>query len=390
MVAVALTTAGCGAPATTGAISGYVVKFAGARGASGDPAGAMAVIPTPTPGVSPVAGAYVQYDGPSGFGFTMAGVDGGFYIGNLTPGPYTVNISHPDFIDSYQALGQVSAGATWNVGTRRLGSVRILAIGINDYQYIGDLNGAVPDAEMLFNALATDNLLANEAWILKNEQATREGIRLAIQAIGSGMAAGDTFIMTYAGHGTRSLDGQTEYIIPYDYNHDYGYGPTEAISDIQLDAWLDEYVTAGTGVYIFDSCNSGGMASAATFVPRGMSLSTSFEAMARNISATNRVVMTAATKAQESYEFSSLLMPDGTFETHGIFAYGVAKGMWAASGYPADNNMDYSITCYEAFNHANNVVASKLAEPLPPNPGAQTPQLFDLGNIATSTYIFSY
>ena len=135
------------------------------------------------------------------------------------------------------------------------------------------------------------------------------------------------------------------------------------------------------------------MASAASFLPRGMVLSTTFETMARNISGTNRVVMTAATKYEVSYE-SELPMPGGFNEDHGHFAYSFARGMWESYGapddraYPADSSpRDGLVTCQEAFDHAYDFLAYQVNQSTWP---VQTPQIFDPGNIADETYIFMY
>ncbi len=393
MVAVALTTAGCGAPVPPGAIEGFVWRFAGAVGASGDSVGVLSV--TPTQGEVPLEGAQVLCQGPSGSSSDTTDSDGYFHIGNLKPGKYTVTISHPGFVGAYATQVWVYSDQTSPVGDLRLGSVRILCIGINDYadDDVNDLTGAAPDADMLFNILSTDNDLVREAWILKDSQATKSDIQLAIENIGAAMGPRDTFVMTYAGHGLRDPIYEVEYLAPHDYN------PTDyratSIADTELSSWIEAYMPNSTGVFVFDSCHSGGMASAATFVPRGMSLSTSFETMARNISGNKRIVITAASKTQLSHEADELHplpMPGGTWESHGLFAYSFARGMWEAYNspdtqtYPADTNpRNGLISCREAFDYAENYFEIHWGATYD-----QTPWMFDSGNIASSTYIFSY
>ncbi len=390
MLAVALATAGCG-PTNVGSIAGYVIEFSGTREVEASYIKLLSVLPTPSSGTVGVAGATIAYEGATDSGFVTSGSGGYFEIKNLRPGTYTLSVSHYDYGGSYTITGTVHRGQTWYVGNLSVDNVRLLSIGISNYQHpsVPDLAGPVNDAEMLYEALDSGNTRIANAWLLTDAQATKQGIQEAIWAVTEGMTSGDTFVMTFAGHGTRDEVGNKEYIIPYDYSGNL----TTAISDTELDGWLDSGFSQGKGVFIFDSCNSGGMASAASFLPRGMVLSTTFETMARSIAGNNRVVMTAATKYEESWE-SELPMSPTTYEHHGHFAYSFARGMWEAynlpdtTTYPADSNpRDGQVSCQEAFDYANYFIDYQVDQCTWP---VQTPQIFDPGNIADETYIFMY
>ena len=376
---IAVLTGGCGGAIATGSMSGYVVVFAGAKGVSQQSAGVMGVIPTPQPDTKPLEGAYVEAEGPSGLLHTRTNSDGWFGFARLLPGYYRVSISASGSLDRVDTFCTVSAGINTPVGNYRLGSIRVLSIGINDYRWANPLQGPVNDAVLLKDVLGDDSTLAAEWRLLNDSLATKEGIRSAIEGLGSEMGPGDTFIMSFSGHGME--DGVSEYIIPYDFSGSVN----TAIRDQELKQWVDQYVRAGKSVFIFDSCYSGGMASSANVLPAGVRLSTGFDIMARNILAPGRIVMTASSKYQESYELSGL-GPYGN-AWHGAFAWCLAKGMLYPS-YPADANSDFNITTQEAFNYAKSSLGPLLRS-YSIDPDSQTPQLFS-DPLGSWFYMFSY
>ncbi|MGB4338245.1 MAG: caspase family protein [Bacillota bacterium] len=389
LASAAALTAGClgGVAPATGAISGYVVKFAGARGVS--EGGAEALYILPEPGANGVSRATVFWSGPSGTGYVITGGDGYFLVGSLRPGNYEITIYHPDFVNSFYGIYPVYAGSTTHIGQHRLGSVRILTIGIAAYLTGGALDGPVNDAELLCDGLGTNNQLVNEAWILKDDQATKDAIISSIQSLSYGLGSDDTFIVTFSGHGYRNLEESHEYLVPWDHDGTVG----SYISDTELGNLVDLYLPSCRTVFILDACYSGGMASAAGAVPAGMKRSTSFDLMARNISGPNRIVMTACEKDEVSYEFPGLPIPDRGENTYGLFAWAFAHGIWGPD-YPADTGPygpDGHITCAEAFSYASEMVTffmDRLEPHLPE--GRQTPWLYDPYNLAPTTYIFSH
>ena len=96
-------------------------------------------------------------------------------------------------------------------GRHRLGSVRILTIGIAAY-----LTGRwTPErCRTALDGLGTNNQLVNEAWILKDDQATKDAIISSIQSLSCGLGSDDTFIVTFSGHGYRNLEESHEYPCP--------------------------------------------------------------------------------------------------------------------------------------------------------------------------------
>ena len=240
--------------------------------------------------------------GPGGSAIARSDANGYFRIGRLAPGYYNVTITHEKYLDVYEKSCYVEAGGTTHLGgTPMLGSIHILAIGINDYQSAGipDLSYAVADAGLIVTRLGVENKLAKQYTLLTSGLDTeKSSIRDAIRNIGYNITDGDTFIMFYSGHGTHDGTNTTEYIVPSDAN------PANLgtmISDEELNNWINQYMPAyAKKIFIFDSCNSGGMYKSLAGLPPGFTWSTGFEVMARNIAGHYKAVMTACDKNEES------------------------------------------------------------------------------------------
>ncbi len=125
-----------------------------------------------------------------------------------------------------------------------------------------DLLGAVPDARD-FHALLTErfDFEAEHCALLLNEEATREGIRQALETVLIETAeAGDELVFYYSGHGSRvpnSLspdpDGMDESLVP----SDSARGAFD-LRDKELRRWLYPVLARGARLTaILDSCHSG-------------------------------------------------------------------------------------------------------------------------------------
>lgn len=138
-----------------------------------------------------------------------------------------------------------------------------LLIGIDKYQKVNDLRGAVNDVRRMHYVLTNKFGLDKEnVHVLTNEQATRDGI---INAIREHLIAkarpGDVAILYYAGHGSQmrdisgdETDGRDETIIP----HDSRTPGVFDISDDELNGLLQQLTRKTKNVtVILDSCNSG-------------------------------------------------------------------------------------------------------------------------------------
>lgn len=143
-----------------------------------------------------------------------------------------------------------------------------LVIGINSYQVMTPLKGAVADAEDIAAALKG---AGGEVTKLIDAEATRDRIEAEWKWIVDRAGPGDTFVFAYAGHGGQEphshpdpdLDGdgkdETFLLAPFNPNRS---NPNfkERIVDKDFARWLK--AAAGKGIKIVvvaDSCHSGGM-----------------------------------------------------------------------------------------------------------------------------------
>ncbi len=140
-----------------------------------------------------------------------------------------------------------------------------LLIGINEYPHFPEqsqLRGCVNDVELLTDVLR-ESFGFRDIRRLCDQQATREGILSAMQALVREARQDDVVVFSYSGHGSRlynqhgrSPDGFDETIVP----HDSGQGDdgNRDIRDREIEQWLFE-LTARTAyvTLIFDSCHAG-------------------------------------------------------------------------------------------------------------------------------------
>jgi len=146
-----------------------------------------------------------------------------------------------------------------------------LLIGTNKYARLAEryqLSGCVNDVELMAGILR-DNFGFSEGNItlLRDEEATRDGILAAMDALVHRVAENDIVVIHYSGHGSQRTalypeyepDGMDETIVPYDSGR--SPHPNRDITDNEIYAWLllltdiTPYVTL-----IFDCCHSGTIA----------------------------------------------------------------------------------------------------------------------------------
>jgi hypothetical protein len=143
-----------------------------------------------------------------------------------------------------------------------------LLIGINRYPNFaprGQLTGCVNDVEVMKQVLVNSfNFPENHIAVLKDEQASQEGIRGAMRDLVQRVGQEDIVVFHYSGHGSQMTDvegdepdGLDETIVPYD----SGRAPDHDNRDIKDDEiylWLRELTAKTSAVtLIFDCCHSG-------------------------------------------------------------------------------------------------------------------------------------
>ncbi|UCB46715.1 MAG: caspase family protein, partial [Spirochaetota bacterium] len=227
-----------------------------------------------------------------------------------------------------------------------------LVIGINQYNdpAINDLDYCVNDANGIHDSLIQNGWKEEEITLLLDGEATKTAILSAINSIVGDANPNDYILIFYSGHGTAiadsdgdESDGIDEAIVPVDYI--YGNASTLILDD----DIGKSFSTCRTekGVFIFDSCNSGGFIN--------MALGTGGEAQARyvhvmdikgsgtngDLDILNLPVMTSSDETEYSFELPAL--------QHGVFSYFILAGL---KNRNADTNDDAFITIRELFDYA--------------------------------------
>jgi hypothetical protein len=215
---------------------------------------------------------------------------------------------------------------------------------------------------------------------LEDAQATFANIQAAIQWLDANEDASTIVIIFFSGHGGQLQIGPTtyeEFLAPYDTTMDGSNIITASI----LDGWLSQLESTKI-VIILDSCFSGGLAGLTALPPAGVQVRAPFllnsssgaapdpsnsqvMLMADSIARPGRIVMTASSASQESYEFSNL--------QQGLFSYYL---MMALMDPLADTNHDSWVSSEEAFVYLVPQVQWFIANILD-NSINQTPKIYD-------------
>ena len=139
-----------------------------------------------------------------------------------------------------------------------------LVIGIDKYQHLTNLKGAVNDANLLAKTLRNKNISLPDHRVLLNEQATRKAFINAWQDMLQAANPGDRLILTYAGHGGRipdqpplgEADGHDETLMFHDFNPN---NPNQGmLIDDEMYGMLEQASKKYNLVLLLDACHSSG------------------------------------------------------------------------------------------------------------------------------------
>jgi uncharacterized caspase-like protein len=226
-----------------------------------------------------------------------------------------------------------------------------LIIGINNYDepLLRDLKYCINDANEIHDILIQNGWKEDEITLLLDGQATKNAILSEIGSIVENATASDYILIFFSGHGGSipdtsgdEDDGTDEAIVPVDY-------VSGILSTLILDDDLGELFSScrtEKGVFIFDSCNSGGFINKALgFNDEAHSryihiMETTGPGTNGDLDILNIPVMTASGQYEESFEFDSL--------QHGAFTYFILDGIRNRN---ADANYDGYITIRELFDY---------------------------------------
>lgn len=146
-----------------------------------------------------------------------------------------------------------------------------LIIAIGKYKWWNDLSSA-NDLALMRQTLERQGFLPQNIFTLKDEQATKTGIKEAFEKLIAQVPAGSTVVCHYSGHGQQisdnngdELDGLDEAIVPYDapmsLKQESGYDGMLHFRDDDLGEVVtrlrDKLGTQGHLLVLLDSCHSG-------------------------------------------------------------------------------------------------------------------------------------
>ncbi|MDP2791854.1 MAG: caspase family protein [Rectinemataceae bacterium] len=257
---------------------------------------------------------------------------------------------------------------------------RALLIGISEYaSTINNLDYPVIDAEEF------QDELDKQFWgtsLLKNDAATKQGIKAAIESHFKDIPKDGTALIYYSGHGTLSNLGAAVYqdtygtlstysgdigeavLVPYDFDNSSKW--TGGISSEELYSWISQLNTENV-IVILDSCFSGG------FIESSDSYDTIAAEFATNQTNTSYVSSIAAyvnfselilKNAEKNQKLSPITISasgskESSFEdypindprylgyTNGIFTFFLLESITKG-----DSNNDGFVTCTEAYTYA--------------------------------------
>jgi hypothetical protein len=148
------------------------------------------------------------------------------------------------------------------------GNARVFALvaGVDDYQYVPQLSGAVADAQDIERSLRDGGV--TQITTLLNSAVTRAAIIAAMSKIITRARPGDLVILSFAGHGaqedakvvTKDNSGKDEVFILAGFDDDTPAHLAERLLDKEIFNWLTQLDSKGVAViFLADTCHSGGL-----------------------------------------------------------------------------------------------------------------------------------
>ncbi len=215
-----------------------------------------------------------------------------------------------------------------------------VVIGIDQYQSLPQLGGAVRDAQKVAEALKEHGFSVS---LLLNGQATRAAItKLVGDQLPGQVGPQDRVLVYFAGHGLSRGEGESAmgYLMPVEGQRDSP--ASTAISMAELQRWFAQY-PAKHVLYVADACYSG-----LSIGTRAVGLSPETKHYLKEITQRPvRVALTAGSSGQEAHEHMG----------HGLFTYFFLQGLGGA----ADGNGDGVVTTDELAAFIKPNVASVAA-----------------------------
>ncbi|HEV7264388.1 MAG TPA: caspase family protein [Falsiroseomonas sp.] len=204
-------------------------------------------------------------------------------------------------LDLRRAAGpQAAAGA---------GRLVVLAIGVNRYANPTlNLAYAVPDAVTVAETLRAQGaglFQEVQTTVLRDAEATREGVLGALEAAARDTLPGDTFVLYLAGHGVRTEPDNRFLFLPHDVTDGSSWDSLrrQGLEDATLVAAVSR-IRARDGFLLLDTCHAGQL---------------TLDQLSALGNETGRFLLAASTSVQEAL--------DSYDDRNGVFAYALREGL---------------------------------------------------------------
>ena len=224
-------------------------------------------------------------------------------------------------------------------------------IGINDYEILPDLRGAVKDALSIESELKEQGF---ETFVLLDKNATRSAIaRLLGDQLSKKVKKNDRVFVFFAGHGVSTGNGDSAmgYLMPTE--GEQNSPRATGISMDEMQSWFADYSSKHV-MFVADACYSG-----LALSTRSSGLSINTQEYLKQVTSKNvRIALVAGGRGEEANEYQG----------HGLFTMFFLEALNGA----ADSNGDGVITSAEiAAFIAPNVITTAMQK----FRSSQTPQL---------------
>lgn len=213
----------------------------------------------------------------------------------------------------------------------------ILAIGINDYEEIPDLEFATVDARSVANLFEKHTNDMMQVMVLTDKEATRANILNSLNTIAETAELNDQVIIYFAGQGITATDG-TGYILPSDSRANMLESSSISMRDVGT---LFKKFKAEQTLMLVDACYSGAFD---ILTHRGISFDNE-KTLGKLPTGKGKVVITAGTSTQAVMENADL--------GHGVFTYYLLKGLSGEAALHGDG----IVTVTSLFNYLQLSVA---------------------------------
>lgn len=302
----------------------------------------------------------------------------------------------PNWIALTVATIVLSSLASLAAHADRHGTTRALVVGIDEYELVPRLRGAVNDARDIAAGLRKQGV--GDLTLLVDREASRDAIEQSWSGLVERSSPGDTIVFSFAGHGTQEperiaggeADGLDEVLLLARFATE-GSRTRERIVDDELNGWFHVADSKGISViFVADACHSGTVTRAVD--PRAGAVSyrytspyTITEDMLRitvppALSAAGadglaNVVQLSAAQDNQIVPEIMLPTPGGVWGARGALSYAFARALEGA----ADGDRDGTVSRGELRDYVESQVRT-LSE------SRQTPNVVHIGSDSRSAF----